>query len=285
MHIKSGRLTGVPFEAARHHGGVISPEILIVHDTASRLEKGRGAAYLKDNAAKVSVHFVVERDGSVVQQVPVNRRAFHAGRSSYHGRPDCNAFSVGIEIVNPGRMTAVANAALARAWWGETFDRDAWGIAEADPVTHGPGLWMAYTPEQIEAVEGLATRLRASLRVTDIVAHWYVAPGRKTDTNPLFPLAAIRGRVFGRDEAAAAAADGGSESATDGAFVRVTAPGDAVNLRAWPSFNPNVVATVPDGVVVPVLRRGDFDDRAWLKILHGGREGWIVARYASPVEV
>ncbi|MGH8690953.1 MAG: 1,6-anhydro-N-acetylmuramyl-L-alanine amidase AmpD, partial [Burkholderiales bacterium] len=46
----------------------------------------------------VSAHFLVRRDGEVVQFVPVERRAWHAGASSWRGRSRCNDFSVGIEL-------------------------------------------------------------------------------------------------------------------------------------------------------------------------------------------
>ena len=47
---------------------------------------------------KVSAHFLVRRDGSLVQFVPVERRAWHAGASSWRGRSRCNDFSIGIEL-------------------------------------------------------------------------------------------------------------------------------------------------------------------------------------------
>ncbi len=49
---------------------------------------------------KVSAHFVVDRDGFVVQMVPVGMRAWHAGRSALNGVPHVNDYSVGIELVN-----------------------------------------------------------------------------------------------------------------------------------------------------------------------------------------
>jgi N-acetyl-anhydromuramyl-L-alanine amidase AmpD len=53
-------------------------------------------------ATKVSAHFVVDKDGMVVQMVPVSRRAWHAGRSSLRGVAHVNDFSVGIEMINRG---------------------------------------------------------------------------------------------------------------------------------------------------------------------------------------
>jgi AmpD protein len=47
---------------------------------------------------RVSAHFLIRRDGELVQFVPVARRAWHAGASCWRGRSRCNDFSVGIEL-------------------------------------------------------------------------------------------------------------------------------------------------------------------------------------------
>jgi N-acetyl-anhydromuramoyl-L-alanine amidase len=47
---------------------------------------------------QVSSHFLIRRDGELVQYVPCNRRAWHAGRSHWQGRDNCNDFSLGIEL-------------------------------------------------------------------------------------------------------------------------------------------------------------------------------------------
>ena len=92
---------------------------------------------------KVSAHFLVRRDGSVVQFVPVERRAWHAGASSWRGRSRCNDFSVGIELEG----------------------------AEEEP----------FAPAQYESLVSLLKQLRSTLPLRDICAHSDVAPGRKTD--------------------------------------------------------------------------------------------------------
>ena len=57
---------------------------------------------LCDPAAKVSAHYLIDEDGSVVQLVPEERRAWHAGVSAWQGRARLNDCSIGIELVNPG---------------------------------------------------------------------------------------------------------------------------------------------------------------------------------------
>ena len=280
MKILNHKFEGIDFKAARWIGPPITPVIVVLHDTASHLIKGNAAAYLRENDAKVSVHFVIERDGTIVQLVPTNLRANHAGQSSFQGRSGCNDFSIGIEIVNPGKMTLVSGTPLtARAWFKTTFvDGETCELAEMATPEHGGGVWMDYTAAQITAVTLLLECLFRDIpSLRDITTHWEISPGRKVDVNPLFPLQAIRSKVLGRDDPALLAAEAGSEVATADDLVSVDTPGDQLNMRRWPSFNSNIVATIPDCTIMPVIRRGMFGGRQWLLVQYGGREGWVVA--------
>ena len=105
--------------------------------------------YFRDIAAvKVSSHFLVRRDGELVQFVPVERRAWHAGVSSWRGRERCNDFSVGVELEG----------------------------CDDDP----------FEPAQYRLLCELIRLLRATLPLRDIAAHSDVAPGRKTDPGAHF---------------------------------------------------------------------------------------------------
>jgi N-acetyl-anhydromuramoyl-L-alanine amidase len=101
----------------------------------------------------VSSHFLVRRDGELVQFVPVERRAWHAGVSSWRGRSRCNDFSVGIELEG----------------------------AEDDFLTD----------PQYEALTALVRRLRSTYPIRDVAAHSDVAPGRKTDPGVHFDWARL----------------------------------------------------------------------------------------------
>lgn len=77
------------------------PDILLLHYTG--MTTGNAAlARLTAAESKVSAHYVVFEDGRIVQCVPEDKRAWHAGVSSWAGETDINSRSVGIEIVNPG---------------------------------------------------------------------------------------------------------------------------------------------------------------------------------------
>jgi N-acetylmuramoyl-L-alanine amidase len=280
MRLKNHKIEGVEFIRAKLRGGLITPTIVVLHDTAGRLDEFNSRNYLADTD-KASVQFVVERDGKVSQLVETNRRAGHAGQSTYHGKSDCNDFSIGIEIVNPGKLTRT-NGGGAISWFGQEFGYGSHQLADMETPEHGKGAWMPYPAEQIDGLITLLLALFAGIpTLKDITTHWYISPGRKIDTNPLFPLESIRARVLGRDDPALIEAEAGSAPAREGEYIRVNAV-SGLNVRRWPSFNPNVLGTAPDGAELPVLRRGNFGGQEWLLTRFGGHEGWIVARYTQP---
>lgn len=103
---------------------------------------------------KVSAHFFIRRDGSLIQFVPVNARAWHAGVSSWQGRERCNDFSVGIEL-------------------------------EGDDAT-------PFEAAQYETLQRLLAAITDALPIKAVTAHSHIAPGRKTDPGPCFDWACVR---------------------------------------------------------------------------------------------
>jgi N-acetylmuramoyl-L-alanine amidase len=284
FRLTNHRIEGVPFLPARLTGAAIRPSVVVLHDTAGRLDKGNSARYLAETP-KASVHFVVERDGSITQLVETNRLAGHAGQSTFQGRSRVNDFSVGIEIVNPGKMTRLSGGS-AITWYGQEFGYGAHKLAEITTPQHGAGVWMPYEEAQIDAVYDLLMALFDGIdTLRDITTHWYISPGRKIDTNPLFPLESLRARVLGRDDPAVEAAEAQSKPVARETYLRINAPSSGLNMRRGPSFDPNVIVTIPDRAEVPVLRTGMFGGTRWHLVRFDGREGWIVDRYTQTVTV
>jgi len=111
---------------------------------------------LCDAEAKVSAHWLVAEDGTLVQLVPEDRRAWHAGAAYWRGIADVNSASIGIELVNPGYE------------WG----------------------YRPFFEEQIGALEGLLRGIYGrvpGMDLANIVGHSDVAPRRKQDPGELFP--------------------------------------------------------------------------------------------------
>lgn len=130
------------------------PSVLVLHYTGMRTGQ-EALDRLRDPAAKVSAHYVVEEDGRVYSLVAEERRAWHAGVSFWRGRRNLNGDSIGIEIVNPG---------------------------------HEFG-YRPFPEAQVAAVVELVGDIRGRWEIDDrdIVGHSDVAPARKEDPGELFP--------------------------------------------------------------------------------------------------
>ena len=114
----------------------------------NRLDPAAHPYFREVHALKVSAHFLIRRGGEVVQFVPVERRAWHAGASAWRGRSRCNDFSVGIELEG----------------------------ADDSP----------FEDAQYRELAELIGRLAVSVPLRAIAAHSEIAPGRKTDPGTRF---------------------------------------------------------------------------------------------------
>ncbi len=190
MQIDDGIVKGVRWVKAHASGGAMSPRYLVVHDTAGRATQFSSVEWFASAECTTSAHFVVERDGTITQMVPTNRKAFHAGVSKWKGISGLNSCSVGIEIVNPGKMDKDG-----KAWFGKAAEIG--DIVKETTPSHGSGYWLPYTEEQMESVKTICRAVVEEYPdCNEIVTHWQISPGRKIDTNPLFPLEALRKSIF-----------------------------------------------------------------------------------------
>ena len=131
------------------------PDMILLHYTG--MKTGDEALQrLTTQASKVSSHYVVFEDGRIIQCVPEERRAWHAGESSWAGETDINSRSIGIEIVNPGHEFGYSDFPLRQ-------------IAAV-----------------ISLCKSIITR-RGPISADRILAHSDVAPSRKQDPGEKFP--------------------------------------------------------------------------------------------------
>jgi len=126
----------------------------------NRLEPDAHPYFAHIANVRVSAHLLIRRDGELIQFVDLRRRAWHAGRSCFGGRSQCNDFSIGIELegaddfaFSGAQYVCVANVTRA--------------ILRRFP---------AITPERI-------------------IGHSDIAPGRKTDPGPAFDWARYRAMI------------------------------------------------------------------------------------------
>lgn len=187
----------VPQKQSPNHGGRIVPSLLVMHYTASSGAAG-AINWLCDSRAKASAHLVIAQDGTVTQLVPLNVKAWHAGVSAWKGRPNCNDFSIGIELVNPGFLTKTASGEYLDSGHNKVPPD---GVTIAKHKYGGPERpWALYPPAQIAAAEQVARAIVEAYGIKEIVGHEDIAPGRKTDPGPAFPMASFVSRVFGRQD-------------------------------------------------------------------------------------
>jgi AmpD protein len=114
----------------------------------NRLDPAAHPSFADLAGVRVSAHFLVYRDGELVQFVPLAWRAWHAGASRWRARERCNDISVGIEL---------------------------------EGTDDGP-----FEDAQYARLAQLARTLRELLPIRDIAGHSEVAPGRKTDPGVQF---------------------------------------------------------------------------------------------------
>ncbi|MEY2633889.1 MAG: 1,6-anhydro-N-acetylmuramyl-L-alanine amidase AmpD [Pseudomonadota bacterium] len=114
----------------------------------NRLDPAAHPYFAEIAGLEVSAHFYIRRDGEVVQFVATTERAWHAGRSQWQGRENCNDYSLGVELEG-------------------TDDQP-------------------YSAAQYAALERLVVALQQVHPLQALAGHCHVAPGRKTDPGPAF---------------------------------------------------------------------------------------------------
>ncbi len=140
----------------RHNGA--RPTILIIHYTETKTLEDAEDYFLgrkpHPGGGRVSAHYMIDRDGTVVQYVDEEKRAWHAGVSHWAGVDDINSHSIGIELVNPGRKYG----------------------------------YRPFTAQQMAVLFKLAREIMARHNISPhrVLAHSDIAPGRKADPGELF---------------------------------------------------------------------------------------------------
>ncbi|MDR1889540.1 MAG: 1,6-anhydro-N-acetylmuramyl-L-alanine amidase AmpD [Zoogloeaceae bacterium] len=114
----------------------------------NRLNPAAHPYFAEIAGVEVSAHFFVRRDGEIVQFVSADARAWHAGRSSWQGRENCNDYSIGVELEG----------------------------SDCQP----------FTPAQYAALWSLLEAIRVAYPVVAVAGHEHIAPGRKSDPGPCF---------------------------------------------------------------------------------------------------
>ncbi|MBE1282557.1 MAG: N-acetylmuramoyl-L-alanine amidase [Rhodobacteraceae bacterium] len=269
-----------PNRSGGHANG--QPSILVMHYTAGSSARS-SANWFANPAAKASAHITIGRDGEVIQSVPFDQRAWHAGKSSWTTSDGVklsglNSHSIGIELANAGACIATASGGWvnplgvrvssddiveARHKNGPVWFQSAGHVAE-------PG-WEIYPAAQMRAAIDIATALVETYSLREIVGHDDISPSRKNDPGPAFDMAGFRGVVFGR-----------SEDQADLYRVRPGTP-DGLAIRTEPT---KFSAKVQDQNLVPgtVVEFNESDGNWWFVTVLDANgndqlDGWVYSKY------
>ena len=204
--------------------------------------------------------------------MPFDRIAWHAGASSYHfpgeeePRSGFNRCSIGIELDNAGPLTETPSG--YRASFGHVYKRKDTYYA-AHKFRGKPGYWHTYSEEQMTTLQELCRLLVDEYPIRYILGHDDIAPSRKTDPGPAFPMESFRNRILNADR------DADSPDAADLASGRVTA--HALNIRSGPSGEYDIIGPPlkRDTVVRIIERRG-----GWY-LVRREMEGWVSGDYVE----
>jgi len=186
--------TPIPFPPSPNIGGTLAPDMLIIHFTVGANEAG-AIAWMTNPASQVSSHLLVGKEGAITQLVPFNRIAYHAGTSAWKGRTALNRYAIGIELDNPGQLKCVSSQWTAS--FKQVYPDEGVLVAKHKfgATTYG---WPKFPDVQLESATALAALLLQTYKLTEIVGHDDVAPRRKWDPGPAFPMDDFRAEVFRR---------------------------------------------------------------------------------------
>ena len=151
-----------PYCDARPEGALV--DLLVIHNISlpggsfggphvsdlftGRVDYNADPSFADLCGLQVSAHFFVRRNGALLQYVSADQRAWHAGTSTFEGRPQCNGYSIGIEMEGSDHV--------------------------------------AFQPRQYRVLAALTAALAARYGLAEVRGHEHIAPGRKTDPGPFF---------------------------------------------------------------------------------------------------
>jgi len=215
-----------PNHNARPAGKAI--DILLIHYTGMR-DGDAALQRLRDPAAKVSSHYLIEEDGRIHRLVDESHRAWHAGAGFWAGERDINAVSIGIELVNPG---------------------------------HDNGYRAFPQPQMAALIElGRAILARHPIPASRVLGHSDIAPTRKIDPGELFDWKALAEAGIGLwPDPAVGSSDLASIQKNLGRYGYEVAPGGALDaatsaaLQAFQRhFRPRLIDGQPDAETAALL--------------------------------
>jgi N-acetylmuramoyl-L-alanine amidase len=168
-------------------GGTNTPALVVMHSTSTTSAQS-AINVLTSKSFQASAHVLIDRDGSFMQLVPFNRAAWHAGPGKWEGMSGLNNKSIGLELVNAGKLTKAEDGKF-KAASGAVIPESEVQIVDGQP-------WHRYTGEQVAATVAIGKALAKTYKISAFVGHCDIMPGYKMDPGPALPTGQIESYVL-----------------------------------------------------------------------------------------
>lgn len=199
MWVQDGRLNGdnIQYHQSKNHSGERSqlPTMIVIHYTSGS-SLSSAVSTLCDPKSQASAHIIIDRTKHIVQLLSFDQIGWHCGKSYWRGNNALNPISIGIELVNFGKLEMSSNGQCC-TWFKHPVD-------EKDIYVDASGTaWHQYSEFQIRKTIEICRTLASAYPIDAIVGHSEIAPNRKIDPGAAFSMERLRSEVFNtnrRDE-------------------------------------------------------------------------------------
>lgn len=191
LQITNHKLVNATYSDLDRNDGNLTTKYISAHYTAGISVSG-SITHLKK--VKFGYHVIIDRNGTITQCVPFNKRARHAGVSNWKGLSGLNDHSIGICLANRGYVTRFSNGSYG---WVDTHNTPIGSFLTEEQVLkaeHFNGAetnlyWEKYPIAQLNAFRDVCQVLvQTYAGIKDLIGHDEIALGRKPDPGPAFPF-------------------------------------------------------------------------------------------------
>lgn len=258
----------IKFVATPNKGGKYTPAYLIIHYTAATTAAS-SVNWFQKKEAKASAHLLIDRNGDIVQFAPFNIVTWHAGQSAWGNINGLNQHTIGIELVNGGRLTKAGTSWICPVDKKRIPDEEVTIARHKNEATETG--WHEYTEKQLQVAIEVGALLAQQYGLKEVLGHDDISPYRKSDPGPVFPMGSYRSRVMGRKES----------------FQDTYITTDSLNIRSGPgTAYTQLSKPLPKNTKVLLLKHeGNWSFVQVEKAIHGlmDLEGWVFSKYLSPL--
>lgn len=272
----------VRWERSPNHSGLLiggQPDTIVIHYTGGSTIDGAVSTLINERNS-ASAHLVIGRKGELVQLVPFDTIAWHAGISHHEEtkRSGLNKYSIGIELVNAGPLEMLDEHRFV-SWFRKIYSSED-VIKATHKNEYKARFWHLFSETQLSKCMEVCRLLKESYPIEYILGHDDISPGRKVDPGPAFPMERFREKLLflGRDDESD---DLKKSQKGETAFVNT----HYLNIREGAHFKYNKVSDpLKMGSEVQILS----SDGKWCHVKVRDEKfeivGWVNGKYLSKVE-